>query len=252
MKRRGGRKCDCGSQGLMCLSGFFPLLSRCPIPVKTCKKKFLSHVTIMQHSKRKLESRFNANEQRERKCYLNLYLTAAPDDPALCSAGGDWRMSWKGLSLHFADIVSVNVKEFCMLQVWYASNYLQTSSNPSQQSQPWAEKGNIKTKEHAVIMVPNSLTHIILVSFRMQKRTKHTIQNTKCINSPHPTPVQWHTPTDASWNTENQDIREAAEQSAQRGQSCAWWEDSTGCDLMSCQNLHSSHHAPPTYKQMEF
>lgn len=158
----------------------------------------------------------------------------------------------KGGFPSFSNIVSVKVKEVCPLQVWYASNYSHTSSNPSQQSQPWAQKGNVKTKEHAPIMVPNSLTRIILVSFRMQKRTKHTIQNTKCINSPHPTPVQWHTPTNASWNTENQDIREAAEQSVQRGQSCARWEDSTGCDLMDCQNLHSSHPAPPTYKQMEF
>lgn len=56
-------------------------------------------------------------------------------------------------------------------------------------------------------MVPNSLTHIILVSFRMQKKKKkkpkHTIQNTKCINSPHPTPCPiTHTYCDASWNTE--------------------------------------------------
>lgn len=83
----------------------------------------------------------------------------------------------------------------CPSQIWYASNYLHTSSNPSCRSQPPVQIGNIKIKQRAAIMVPNSLTHIILVSFRMQKRTKHTIQTTKCINSPHPTPAWWHTPT---------------------------------------------------------
>lgn len=60
-----------------------------------------------------------------------------------------------------------------------------------------------------------------------------------------------HTYCDASWNTENQDIKEAVEQSAQRGQSCAWWEGREGCDLTGRLNLHPSHPAPPTYKQME-
>ena len=60
-----------------------------------------------------------------------------------------------------------------------------------------------------------------------------------------------HTYSDASWNTENQDIKEAVEQSAQRGQSCAWQEGREGCDLTGRLNLHPSHPAPPTYKQME-
>lgn len=66
-------------------------------------------------------------------------------------------------------------------------------------------------------MVPNSLKHIILVSFRMQKRKKkHILQTTKCINS-NPCLIA-HTYCDASWNTKNQeDMREVAEQSVQVG-----------------------------------
>lgn len=61
-----------------------------------------------------------------------------------------------------------------------------------------------------------------------------------------------HTYCDASWNTENQDIREAVEQSAQRGQSCAWWEGREGHDLeglMGRLNLHPSLPPRPTHIQ---
>lgn len=97
-------------------------------------------------------------------------------------------------------------------------------------------------------MVPNSLTHI-LVSLGMQKRTKHTIQNTKCNNSPHPTCLVTHTYCNASWNEENQDLREAVEQCAEEME---MYEVKRQRGLQPCghPNLHSSHPTPPTYKQM--
>lgn len=58
-----------------------------------------------------------------------------------------------------------------------------------------------------------------------------------------------HTYCDASWNTENQDIREAVEQSVQRGQSCVWWKGRESCNLVGRLHLCSSHPAPPTHKQ---
>lgn len=112
----------------------------------------------------------------------------------------------------------------------------------------------MKLKEHIVTMVPNSRTHIILVSFRMQKRKKKILYRIQsALTHPiQPLPDDTHTYCNASWNTENQDIREAVAQSAQRGQSCALWEGREGCDLVGRLNLRPSHPAPPTYKQMEF
>lgn len=54
-----------------------------------------------------------------------------------------------------------------------------------------------------------------------------------------------HTYCDASWNTEHQDMREEAEQSAQRGRAVRGGEGREDCNLMGPLNLHPF--LPPTY-----
>lgn len=95
-------------------------------------------------------------------------------------------------------------------------------------------------------MVPNSINHIVLVSFRMQKRTIHTIQNTKCINIPHPTlPDDTHTHYNASWTSENQDLRRRAVECAEGAGLCVA-ERQRGLRPGGDVNLHPT---PLSYKQ---
>lgn len=122
-------------QGSVCLFWYFLSVSRCPTPVK--KNIFcymLQSCSIFRENRSKGSQELKRRERGNKKSPFGW---AAADDLGFSSTKGGRRMTG---SLHsfppFPNMVSVNAKDSCPSQIWYASDYSHTSSNPSRRSQP--------------------------------------------------------------------------------------------------------------------